>query len=100
MSRVRGQQPLPGAPESLLSATDGGRGPVSRSVSEYHAISIQRRTDGTWRAMRLTLDRSSGKMVPKLLDAWDDATDVSLSPAEALLYWAQQAVLDERGVLE
>jgi len=96
---TRGQMPLPGATERLLRATKEDTPPVSRRVADYHSISIQRRTDGTWRAMRLRLDAGTHRIVPELLDTWTQPTGLEMSPAEALLYWAQQAVLDERGVL-
>ena len=97
---TRGQVPLPGATERLLRATKEDTPKVSRRIAEYHSISIQRHTDGTWRAMRLRLDGQTSRILPELLDSWTQPTGTEMTPAEALLYWAQQAVLDERGVLD
>ena len=64
----------------------------------YLGLSVQQRDDGSWRAMQLKLDPSTRQVVPTFLDAWEDQPD-GLTPAGALLYWAQQAVLDERSGL-
>jgi len=97
---TRGQEPLPGATEKLLQATGLRDRRAGRRFAEYHAISITRTQGGAWQAMALTLDPGTGHVVPRLLDRWESPVTLPMSPAEALLYWAQQAVLDERGVLE
>lgn len=100
MTRVRGEQPLPGATERLLQATANPASRAPARVAEYRAVSVQQRSDGTWRAMSLRLDPQTRRVVPTLLDSWTQPGETWMTAAEALLYWAQQQVLDERGVLE
>ena len=92
---VRGEQLLPGATSWGPKAT-AARGVHLRSAPrEYLGLSVQQCADGTWRAMRTKLDKNTKRVVPTFLDGWEDQPG-GMTPAEALLYWAQQAVLDER----
>jgi len=97
---VDGEQQLPGATDQLLRATNAKRAKERRRMADYHGLSVVRLRDGRWQAMSVRLDPATGQVVPTLLDRWDQPESHAMSPAEALLYWAQQAVLDERGVLE
>ena len=98
--RVTGQGSLPGAPESLLQASGASTGRTTRRISEYLGISVQRTRAGEWRALKIQLDTRSGRIVPTMLDTWTEPCPGHFTAAQAVLYWAQQEVLDERGVLD
>lgn len=92
---VRGEQPLPGATSWGPKATARRGVRLLSGPKEYLGLSVQQRADGTWRAMRMKLDKGTKRVVPTLLDGWEDQPG-GMTPAEALLYWAQQLVLDEK----
>ena len=93
--RVRGEQPLPGATNWGPKATAAKGVRLRSGPREYLGLSVQQRADGTWRAMQMKLDKNTKHVVPSFLDGWEDQPG-GMTPAEALLYWAQQVVLDER----
>jgi len=87
---TRGQQPLPGATESLLQATTAGSVPAPDRWADYTALSVVRSADGSVSVRLLRLDPATRRVVPVLLDRVDPEAGSLLTPVEMLLYWAQE----------
>jgi len=94
VKRVRGEQPLPGATESLLRAVGGGKGPTHRNVARYLGLSVQAADDGRYTVMVVRLDRASGRVVPEVLDTFYYTAEQPPSLTEVLRYWAGDDALD------
>lgn len=92
--RVKGEQMLPGDPESLLKAT-GQLPPAKTGWFEYLAVSVLRRADGSMTVTRIRLDPASHRVVPELLDSTPPTAWGTMTTSEILAYWANEGVLDD-----
>jgi hypothetical protein len=89
--RVTGEQVIPGA-ESLLQATIRDEGPIQREYHTYVALSVQVSGEGKVRIHHTSLDPGSGRIVTRLLDAFDAESGPAMSVHEMLNYWARESL--------
>lgn len=95
--RVRGEQPLPGATESLLQATKMLKKAARDSFAEYLSVSVSVSKEGRVRVTKLTMDPASGTIIPDYLDAFQAVPGEPVQMAEIVSYWAQEVRDDARG---
>ncbi len=90
---TRGQQLLPGDPESLLRATKPQLVAKNQGIRAYLALTITLTAEGAVEVRRLRLDSATRRVIPELLDSIEPAYAGALSLAETLRHWAQEEVL-------
>lgn len=91
--RVRGEQPLPGAPELLLQATEVITEVPPGTWERYLALSVTVMTDGSWKVHKMRLDPGTNRVITERLDGDDSLALLRLSAEELLRYHAHELVL-------
>jgi len=64
-------------------------------VKEYLALSVTVAPDGAMAVRKLRLDMATRRAIPELLDDIPAVRVGVLSPAQTLLFWAQELALEE-----
>lgn len=87
---VRGEQPLPGAPEKLLEATEDSRGSQSDCTQvDYLGVTVSVSANGRWRVHKITLDGPSRRVITELLDTGINWSRLCCSKESLVQTWAE-----------
>lgn len=93
--QVRGEQMLPGDPESLLKATRNRNDSRGLGVKRYLALSVTVDERGRTMVRKLRIDPGTRRVVPELLDEIGAEHEGAATLPQVLHHYAQRLCLDD-----